>query len=244
MEIKRLARLALVTAFAFIAHFAAAQTTSYYQLKEIVHNDNVDRNCTGGQFITFVGNICFDSDKAGKSVGNGQLFLDRTATGRKTYMGSSYHGRVKYKFSYDLSQFEIEINPYHRYVYVKATPPTGVTTSSLIKRSSSGGGSYVPQTPPVYGPDPGPVYNPQPQQPSSSGVSSSTPTAPAEPRKFRCPQHCQNGRIAVTDDSVASFGMPSVRKHCDECGFNYSTPTVHYHMQCPTCHGTGWVTYN
>lgn len=142
----------------------------------------------------------------------------------------------------------LHVDEYKAWLENKPTPGTssgdaGVSTSSLTRRSTSEGGSYVPQTTPVYGPGPGPVYNPQPQLPFGSGVSSSTPSAPAEPRKYRCP-HCQNGSITVTDNSVPNFGLQSTQKRCPECGFIYSTPTVHYHRQCSHCNGTGWVTYN
>ena len=47
------------------AFFGFAQTTTYY-FSPNAGNDK-------GQFITFIGDICFESNKAGRSVGHGNL---------------------------------------------------------------------------------------------------------------------------------------------------------------------------
>ena len=52
-----------------------AQTIYYYQLTKIKVDGIVSTQIDGGQFICIYNDFCYDCDKNGKGVGNGQLHL-------------------------------------------------------------------------------------------------------------------------------------------------------------------------
>lgn len=52
-----------------------AQTVHYYQLIKTKVNGVVSTQNNGGQFICIYDDFCFDCDKNGKGVDNGQLHL-------------------------------------------------------------------------------------------------------------------------------------------------------------------------
>lgn len=87
-----------------------AQTVSYYKLTKKVHNGKISVSVSGGQFITFLQDICYESDKRGVGVGHGKLKLNKGYSNGtyKLYMGSSYWGTdATFKFKYDLSVLNV-----------------------------------------------------------------------------------------------------------------------------------------
>ena len=123
--------------------------TYYYQLTKKIENGKEFVNTAGGQFITFVGEECFDSDKYGVSVGNGKLkFSPSLSSSTPAYVGNSYFGNVIYRFNKDKSILNIHVNNRLIYVYKRTVVPTGIMTSSLIKKKNTT--QPIPEIPPTY----------------------------------------------------------------------------------------------
>ena len=133
-KMKMLSKISLVLMLLFWLS-GQAQNIKYYSLQKIIQLGKVNTNCTGGQFVNIKDYVCFDSDKDGKSVGNGQLYIDKEDSNASQilYVGSPYHGNARYIFSKDFSTLKVEINPHYIYEYKLATPPKDVLTCSLIK---------------------------------------------------------------------------------------------------------------
>ena len=224
-----------------------AQSINYYKLNKIEDYGKVQSKCTGGQFIKINKYVCFDSDIHGNSVGNGKLYRDITnSTTNYIYKGQSFHGNVKYIFSYDYKSLIVEITPKFRYFYNKTTPPAEVKTCSLIKssRSSSSESEISPYTPPntpneynnEFNKD-GSKHNSASNSHSNSNSNASTPA-----RKFKCAYCNGTGRIEKNDNAPASFGTDRPKQRCNECGKWYD-PNIftHYHQTCRLCGGTGYA---
>lgn len=98
---------------------------------------------SGGQFITFTDNACYESDKDGYSVGNGSLKYKSMRDGITTYAGTSYWGSSMFKFNSDRSMLNV-IADGNVYVYRRTAAPSGVTTCSLIRKSQSSSSTFTP----------------------------------------------------------------------------------------------------
>lgn len=213
--------------------------TFYYKLTNI-HNNKYSLKIQGGQFITFVGDICFESDKEGIGVGHGTLTYNPSYSSSiiKKYLGKSYWGdNAVFSFSSDKSILNVALENEMVLVYKRTTPPKGVYTCSLIKQqksnssSSSGSGGYNP--PPVYTT---PICS-SAQSSSSTTQESSISSSPQ--KKWRT--------ITYQEDCHMCRGL----KYCSSCG-----GTGHIYgftgnkLDCPNCsngecshcHGTGKVT--
>lgn len=197
---------------AFAAIKLSAQETYYYQLIKKVHSNVVSTDVSGGQFITFINDLCFDSNKNGYSVGNGTLKLNPQAIGSyKTYEGKSYWGEdASFRFKFDLSILNVVLDNGDVYVYKRTTPPTGVTTCSLIRKPETRGGEYKAPVNPVQ-----PTY-PQGGY-SGGGTNNGSNTGSTN-----------NNRRTETETPVR---QPQ-RKWCRNCGGS---------GKCRICNGTGWV---
>lgn len=218
---------------------AYSHDTFYYKLTNI-HNNKYSLKIQGGQFITFVGDICFESDKEGIGVGHGTLTYNPSYSSSiiKKYLGKSYWGdNAVFSFSSDKSILNVALENEMVLVYKRTTPPKGVYTCSLIKQqksnssSSSGSGGYNP--PPVYTT---PIC-PSAQSSSSTTQESSISSSPQ--KKWRT--------ITYQEDCHMCRGL----KYCSSCG-----GTGHIYgftgnkLDCPNCsngecshcHGTGKVT--
>ena len=218
-----------------------AQTVYYYQLTKTKINDIVSTQNKGGQFIRIYDDFCFDCDKNGKGVNNGQLHLKNKGE-YITYFGESYFGKNSYyKFNQSFSNLNIITPKGDIYAYKRTTPPSGVTTCTLIKSKSSSSSSsgatsgYIPT--PTYN---GGWNNTQP----SSTYESTTPTpTPRQKTKVRnkCP-YCTNGE-RIQHESVSTFGVDGPRVYCSICNKYFSYGTVHAHHKCNHCDGKGYTEY-
>ncbi len=193
--------------------------TYYYRYTKSIIKGVTSTDVTGGQFITFDGKKCFESDKYGNNVGNGSMAYETEAsknTRLETYWGSCYWSKNAYmKFNADKSVMNIETNAGKIYVYKRSTPPSGVTTCSLIRKpesqsgGSSEGGGYVS---PSY-----PVQSNYPQGGYAGGGT-------------------YNGSNSSGSTINNSRTEPPVRQpQKKECRLCYGTG------KCQTCNGTGWV---
>lgn len=118
----------------------SAQDTHYYKLTKKVVNGTASTNVSGGQFITFIGEVCYESNNKGVGVDNGKLTRNKNySTYQYTvYQGTCFYGsNSEFKFNSDKSVLNIITEKGDIYVYKKATPPQGVTTCSLIKKAQN-----------------------------------------------------------------------------------------------------------
>lgn len=237
---KRFFNLLLIVALCNIPYIYG-QETFYYKLTKKVQKGIAYTNTAGGQFVTFSGNKCYDSDKYGISVGNGELSYDKqySTANTKTYIGNSYFGNVIYRFKSDLSVLNVEVNSNLIYVYKRQVAPSSVTTCSLIrKKGGSGSGSGYILVNPVT---------------SYGGTYSGTATTTSpvrnqnstkknqQPVKHTCPL-CHGAKRIVKDTYTPLYGTEDYRVRCNECGEYFMRSTGHTHITCPQCHGRGYFT--
>lgn len=241
-----------VITFTFLIFFSitqfsvASQSVKYYKLNKIEDYGNVNNSCVGGQFVKISRNICFDTDAQGNYVGNGKLYRDLgNSSTNHIYKGQSFHGNAKYIFSNDYRSLIVEITPKFRYFYSLDTPPSGVTTCSLIR--TGGDNSYdsgINSIPSQNGTNNG-YYNGGLNQNSgsdsnSNSNSSSNVNTPAH--KFKCAYCNGTGQIEKNNNAPANFGTDRPRQRCNECGKWYDPDVfTHYHQQCRHCGGTGYA---
>lgn len=217
-----------------------AQEVSYYKLVRA----NSNRDVSGGQFITFIGKQCYESNRHGVSVDNGRLTINSSYSNSQytTYQGSSYWGSsTTFKFNADKSVLNVVLDNGDIYVYKRVTPPAGVTTCSLIrqKSSSSGSGSYTPM--PTYPVQQYPQQQyPQQQVPRQDNPQrQSTPTqAPQQRQRLQC--SCCGGKGEVIKDDAFTLGLGD-KKYCDKC--RQTVFASHYHAPCKCCNGKGYTEY-
>lgn len=155
----------------------SAQNVHFYKLTRKIIDGESCTNVSGGQFITIIGAICFESDKYGISVNHGNMKRNNAYSNSQysIYQGSSYWGEnTTFKFNSDKSVLNVVLDNGDVYIYKRATAPTRQETCSLIRKS--GGGGSVVVTPPV---NPGgqvvmPPINPT--SPTNPGGTTPTPT--------------------------------------------------------------------
>lgn len=208
----------LVTLIVF-GQSITAQTYYYRYVKSIIKGVT-NTNVSGGQFITFDGKKCFESDKYGNNVGNGSMAYDKEVvsnTRMETYWGACYWSKNAYmKFNADRSLMNIETNAGRIYVYKRTTAPTNVTTCSLIREpelpNSGGGGSSST-----------PVYPMQPTYPQGGYIGSGIDNGSSMSNSIE------------TNRGTTGYQTPvrkPQRKWCRLCGGT---------GKCRFCDGTGWV---
>ena len=225
---------------------AKGQTVSFYALTKKMHNGITSSSVTGGQFITFLDNICYESNKKGIGVGHGTLKLNKNYSNSnyKFYMGGSYWGTdATFKFKSDLSILNVILENGDIYVYKRQVASAFVTTCSLIrKRGSSSGnsGSYSPSFP-NNGYDGGYVPNKNGSS-SSSRIQNTTPSR-KQPTKHTC-SLCNGQRRIVKDTYPSLYGQSDYQVKCNECGGYFMRSIGHTHTTCPQCHGKGYFTTN
>ena len=216
-----------------------SQTTYYYKLTKKIQDGVEYTNTAGGQFVSFINNICYDSDKYGISVGNGQLMLDDDySNNSKTYIGNSYFGNVVYRFKTDMSVLNVIVNKNLIYVYKKTTPADNILTCSLIRKKETKSGistSYAQH------PMEGISYNNSHNSTKSTNNSQNTVRQKTKVRK-RC-AYCSGKGERIQHEYVSTFGLDGPRVHCNICNQSWRYGTVHAHHRCYHCNGTGYYEY-
>lgn len=225
---------------------ASAQDVLYYKLTRKMENGKSSTNVSGGQYITFIADICYESNKKGIGVGHGNMTRNKSYSTSEytTYFGSSYWGDdvASFKFNADKSVLNVVIDKDNYYIYKRATAPAGQETCSLIRKPSSGGntggavvGGITP--PPVYPVDP---YNPIPAQSSNSNAGTTQ-------QNHKDWWHYE--RREVTEDCYMCHGSGK----CNSCNGTHSIwnefgggkiecPNCRPDGKCTTCGGTGKIT--
>lgn len=125
-----------------------AQDVHYYKFTKQVVNGVQSTNVSGGQFITFISDKCYESNNKGVGVDNGLLTKNNNYSNSQftIYQGSCFYGsNAEFKFNADKSILNIITEKGDIYVYKRSTPPQGVTTCSLIKKEQKK--SSGPSTP-------------------------------------------------------------------------------------------------
>ena len=219
-----------------------AQNVSYYALTKTSRNGAISTNVSGGQFITFMGDICYESNKKGIGVGHGTLKFNTSYSNSnyKVYMGCSYWGQnAIFKFKSDWSALNVVLENGDVYVYKKQTAPPSATTCSLIrgKSSSSGSGSYTSSSSPTYQNNNSGGYN----NSGNTGGNSNTNRNNNSKQRRDCSLCHGKGRI-VRNSSVPTYGNDS-RVRCNECGGYFMRSSGHSHVTCTQCHGRGYLEY-
>ena len=233
--------ISLVTFLCILSVSLTAQETYFFKLSRTVDPDKrSNTNVSGGQFITFIDNICYESDKKGMGVGHGSLTLNKSYSSNtfSVYMGKSYWGdKASFKFNSDKSVLNVILDNGTVYVYKRSTPPANVTTCSLIKGKSSGGNNVAP---PIN--NSGPGYTPPP--PHMNNVSGTVPSKTLKTKEIRYKEDCPNcrGKGSIIQNTYpATFGTNLPDVWCSECCRYFSADVGHTHRQCNHCRGTGKV---
>lgn len=234
-------RSILVVLAFFSITFVSAQDVRYYKLTRKVENGKSSTNVSGGQFITFTGDICFESNHHGVGVNHGTLKRNPAYSNSQysIYQGSSYWGKkADFKFNSDKSVLNVVLENGDVYIYKRATPPAGQETCSLIRKPSSSGGNSggtVVVTPsPVYPPQGWGGYDVGSSGTYTGGNSGNgSDGTTTQPKQHRCGLCGGSGEVIETNG--ISFGNT---KYCSKCG--KTVPDSHYHTICPSCKGKGW----
>ncbi|MBO5972159.1 MAG: hypothetical protein J6Q07_04020 [Alistipes sp.] len=239
-------RLPVLIVLLLFSYTTFGQTTNYYKQIKVVKNNQTIASGKGGQFISFFADICYDSNSKGVTVNNGQLDrVSKSGDVYTKYKGKSYWGEVTYQFTNDLQKLAVIKSDGTIYVYQRATPPAGVTTSSLIKSKSSGGGTAVgyaqPQTyyPPTnYGSGNSSTTN------SSQNITQQSTNTQYQKSRHKC-HYCNGTGDKIIDPSrnVPQFGLSDdVKEYCSKCG-QYFKKGTHAHITCGHCGGRGYNEY-
>lgn len=218
----------------FLCHSVIhGQTIRYYQLTKTRINGKETVQKSGGQFICIYDDFCYDSDKNGKGVGNGQLQL-KNKENYIVYYGESYFGTGSYyKFSPDFSKLNVITPKGDIYAYKCATPSPNIKTCSLIKGRK---GSFTPSnTIPVYS-------NNNLQINSGNNVNSNTTSRQKTKVTKKC-AYCSGKGETIQHEYVSTFGQKGPSVYCNKCNQSWNFGTVHAHHRCNHCNGTGVYEY-
>ncbi|MCR5657751.1 MAG: hypothetical protein K6G25_00325 [Bacteroidales bacterium] len=219
-------RTMMVMLAVFSFGFASAQDVHYYKLTRKQENGKSFTNVSGGQFITFMSDICYESNKKGIGVGHGKMTRNRAYSNSQysVYQGSSYWGKdATFKFNADKSVLNVVLENGDVYIYKRTAAPSGQETCSLIRKSGGESGDYT--SIPIYPPQPNPVQSPVP-----SVVPSSTPNSIPSPSS-----DSRHGSSIKEETCPACHGT----KTCETClgrGWR-NNPFTNQHDTCPICRG-------
>ena len=201
-----------------------AQRVEYYRwTKTYYKNGSMQvQNSSSGQFVTRTGNVCYDSDSRGYTVGNGSLRLVNNSGTVSKYAGPCYYGE-ECTYTFFDSKGILNISDFAGNVYVyKRASPNGRSTCSLIASKRGTSGSYMPSGSEMSS-----------SKSTSRGYSSKTPNA----RKRKpCTKCIGNPGVCPTCHGTQSW-QPSIgsskKIKCPNCS----------HGECSLCRGTGYYGY-
>lgn len=212
--------LLLLIALLAGVHTSLIAQTRYYKLTKKVIKEVPSTNVSGGQFITFTKDGCYESDKEGYAVNSSTLKYKYTENGILIYSGKCYWGNGIFKFNNDKSRLNVVTGSGDIYVYAVATPPSSQTTCSLIRKVESGGNSGV-----TYADVPN--WNNNQNTPINQGGSTVNPTKPE-----RTPQkRWHNVTKTVDCNSCHRSGK------CQTCNGKGWYQGVYGPIDCPNCYG-------
>lgn len=191
--------------------------TYYYKMSSCTQAGRTITDVTGGQFITFQGIKCMETDINGKPCGNGTL--QRTAQNKNIYVGSSFWGpNTKFVFSSDRLSLDVITPDGMSYAYQRTKAPVGITTSSLIKGKTS---SYT-----------GVVHTNMTGSGNSngSGTTSTQNTYKKTEHAKKCTKCLGSGACSMCNGKGTHNTIHSGYTKCPSCNGN---------GRCTMCKGTG-----
>ena len=204
----------------------SAQNVHYYKLTRKMENGKSSTNVSGGQYITFIADICYESNKKGIDVGHGNMTRNKSYSTSEytTYFGSNYWGKdvAAFKFNADKSVLNVVIDKDNYYIYKRATAPVGQETCSLIRKpipsNDNGGGGTIVVTPP-------PVNSPQGWGGYEGGGSAGS---------YNGGNSGNGGNGTTTTTQTHGRTAHQVTKSC---------PLCHGSGKCNSCNGTHRINY-
>lgn len=232
-------KYSLLLVLLFCYAMTPAQNVHYYKMSRKIENGVSSTNVSGGQFITFTGDICFESDNHGVGVNHGTMKRNPAYSNSQytIYQGSNYWGKnADFKFNADKSVLNVVLGNGTIYVYKRANAPAEQITCSLIRKPNSSGNSgstngvVIPnQTWNSY--HNGGISNMNSGNNTYNNGNSNNESNTTKQHKCGL---C-NGTGEVINNDATSFGNT---KYCNKCG--KTVPDSHYHTTCPSCKGKGW----
>lgn len=215
--------------------------TYYYELTKKVYNNQTITNVSGGQFITFMADICYESTSNGLGIGHGNLFRKTQNAQYKEYRGDSYWGTATFKFKSDLSKLNVITDNGEIWVYTRTTAPASAKTCSLIRKGgqnnhSNNSDSYNPNNTTINnntiinhnygnGISSGSNHNSSNQHSTGTWV---TKTCTA----------CNGTGKSIAKNYAPNYGGTQTKSYCNICnGYEYP----HSHKTCGICKGKGYV---
>lgn len=193
------------------------------------------------QFVSFIGDQCYESDINGISVKNGIMRRNEYQSNRYTsvYNGTCFcGGGAKFGFSQDKATLTVTSKSGKKFIFKRVSPPKGVTTCSLIRTHSSD-----IQNSEDYN---GYIYNSNypPQQNSKNGNTSNDHhnSSHQTQNRRKCVYCNGTGQITKDDNAPSNFGIEKPKQQCQTCGKWYNPNVfIHYHQRCSRCGGTGYA---
>lgn len=211
----------------------SSQTVCYYMLIKSEIDGNTITKSSGGQFISFIGDCCYESNYKGVSVGNGDLKINKyySNSGKICYTGTGYWGSNTI-FTFNISKTALVVidQKGNKYYYKKTTPPAGVTTCSLIRNvERNPNNDFNPTPAPTpYPPNP---YNPTPTPNPTPPSPGSTPN-PVQPHQVTkdCNLCHGSGKCNTCNGKHWYYGIGGTTITCPNCPPNGA---------CSSCGGSG-----
>lgn len=234
---KRFATVLLIALISFV--YIDAKDIYCYRLTK---SSDVKIKVGVYQFISFVGDQCFESDKNGRSVGNGTMNKnDYLSDSIKTiYNGTCFCGsEAKYEFTANKARLTVFSSKGNRYSFERVLPPSGVQTCSFIKEKSSGNNyNYYNDNYQGYTP----IYVNGTNHQNINNQQSTNSNRQTIKQRRKCSVCNGTGRIGKNDNAPSNLGIEKPKQRCNECG-ELINPNlfIHYHVDCRHCHGTGYV---
>ena len=213
-----------------------SQNVKYFKLIKKQHNGVISSNVSGGQFLTFLDNICYESNKKGIGLGHGTLTLNKNYSNNDFifYMGSSYWGNsTTFKFKHDFSMLNVITEDGDIYVFKHDSPPAGVTTSSYIHKNTSNSREEVFSTPDNAS-TPQKTHNMHSKGNSQNNELNQRQNTTKKRKACRSCMYT-NGKCSVCKgrglETISVSGHVS-KVQCRNCGGS---------GRCPICGGDGWI---
>lgn len=236
-------RILIISAILWVIPLSGySKSTSYYRM---VGTTDCKVNVHGGQFITFISNICYESDINGISVNNGSLerkpYLSNSAN--IVYVGKAFCGdNAKFCFNEEKTKLLVVGANGMKYNFELAQTPNGITTSTFVGSVSENKTITYNDGPHFFNPNcAGSCTNSVTKGANSNSQVNRVDNSRQEPIKHAC-HRCNGKRRIPIDTNAAMYGMTDYDVYCSECGRNYPKSWGHKHITCPQCHGKGYFT--
>lgn len=222
----------------FFSFFAFGKEINCYIL---ISSTDQDVKMGAIQFISFIGDQCYESDANGVSVKNGTLHKNvyKSSQNIVVYTGTCFCGSgASFEFIEDKNVLIVKSKIRKTYKFKKIEKPNGVFTCSLLRTHNDNENSYDFVNNGCNYPNSSNSttdYNTNSPNNSQKSNSSTTP-------KRRCVYCNGTGLITKNENAPTNFGIDRPRKQCSTCGEWYDPDVFnHFHIRCRHCSGTGYA---